>query len=346
MRRLALLCCVLLAAVGSLPAQTAPAPTAPALTAPVAPATLVDTPDAQYDVRLAVAGPSPLAVTFASPDAQHGYVLDLQPNASSLRRLDAPQHVLVHGPGAAQPKEITLRRRESMLYVIVDGQRLLGVMDGSFHAGHVTYAVPKGSATKLSLPESGYQPVEDVYFTDDFMRTKDQQQLGVWQHVSGKWRFYSVSETNPHADMKLSVNPFSLGLTPEDGKPAAVLAGQRFWDDYQVEASVKARGASWGGVIFGASSPTDYFLLRADLSAWPVAPRRIELVRVEGDHQTVLAGGTAQLSNEQWFRLGARVRGDRLSCLLDGDVIFERVDPALVGGAIGLWSAPAGTCTA
>ncbi|MBI5831400.1 MAG: hypothetical protein HZB16_03705 [Armatimonadetes bacterium] len=332
MRRLAILCCVGLASAGHVLAQTAPLPNG--FTA------LADTPDAQSDLRLAVTGPSPLSLVFAASDAQHGYRFDLSATASLLTRLDRPAVDLATGPGVATPREITLRRRESMLYVIVDGQRLLAAMDGSFHAGRAGCQVPAKSATKVAPVDAGYQPVEDVYFTDDFMRTKDQQQLGVWQHVAGKWRFYSVSETNPHADMRLSVNPFSLGLTPEGGKPAAVLAGQRFWDDYEVQTSVKGRGATWGGLIFGARSATDYFLLRADLGGWPLMPRRIELVRVEGERQTVLAGGTTMLSNEQWFRLGARVRGDRLSCLLDGDVLFERVDPALVGGSIGLWSAP------
>ncbi len=299
---------------------------------------LVETPNPQYDLRLSVEGDLPLSLVFAASDSATGYQLDLHPRGSKLRRLDNPSGDIARGPGRDSVRELTLRRREAMVYVLADGQRLLSAFDGTQAAGWV--GLRAGDAATVTVVEDGYQPVEEIYFTDDFMRTEDQQELGVWTHGAGEWRFYSVSETNPDADADRSVNPFSLGLKPTDEQPAMVFAGQNFWDDYELSVAVKGLGAGWAGIIFAAQTPQDFWLLRAELSGWPPAARRIELARVVGGEETVVAGGTAALASQQWYKLGVRLRGDRLACLLDEDPIFERVDPSLAGGRIGLWTAP------
>ena len=301
---------------------------------------LAETPDAQWDQTLLVSGESSATIAFAIAENGDHYRLVLNPEAAALRRVSgartveldrAPKTFLTTGE-----HRLLLRRRDSAPSVILDGRYLLTALDGVLHSGPL--AVAQDAAERVKAAPDGYQGVEDLYFTDDFMRTKDQQQLGVWRHGSGKWRFYSVLETNERADLKLSVNPFSLGLDSDGSAPATVLTGHRFWADYEFSASVRSRGDSWAGLIVSQRADDDYYLLRADLRGLPVAPRRIELVRVKGDQETVLASGSTPMAAEQWYRLGVRLRGPRMQCLLDGDVIFDRVDPEAIGGPVGLWA--------
>lgn len=298
------------------------------------------TPDAQWDQTLVFAGEEPLTVVFALADNGDHYRLSLTPDASALRRVNGARVTeLDRAAGTFATRgehRLLLRRRDSVLSVILDGRYLLSALDGSLAAGSV--AVPDEAAARVKPAPDGYQAVEDLYFTDDFMRTKDQQQLGVWRHGSGKWRFYSVLETNERADLKLSVNPFSLGLDSDGAAPATVLTGHPFWADYEFTASVRSRGDSWAGLIFSQRGEQDFYLLRCDLRGLPVAPRRIELVRVKDGAETVLEAGVAALAAEQWYRLGVRLRGPRVQCLLDQGVIFDRVEPEAVGGPVGLWA--------
>jgi hypothetical protein len=316
------------------PVTAAPATVAAGTPAAGSARLLAEAAHAQWDARLSLEGAT--ATLALTGDGGRGYRLNLRPDGAALYRLDPAQTELARcgAPfaSAAGAHELVLRRRSNMLYVVADGRRLLAAMDGTTAQGKLTTPTPG-----LKLADGGYQGVEDIAFADDFMRTKDQQQLGVWEHLGGKWRFYSVSETNPSADVRLSVNPFSLGLSPTE-VPAAVLSGQRFWDDYDYQASVRCRGGGWGGVVFAARHGKDYWLLRADLREPTLEPRRVELVRVKDGRETVLARGAALLAAEQWYRLGTRLRGSRVQCLLDGDVIFDRVDPELAGGRVGLWT--------
>lgn len=300
---------------------------------------LVEAAAPQYDVVLNLGGAPPVDIAFAIQDPGHYYRLRVSADKLLLERVNGEATRLSEVPRpapGAEPSELMLRRRTSALYVVIDKQLAIDVLDGVYGAGWVAAAAPEGAVVQLA--ENGYQPVEDIYFADDFMRTKDQQQLGVWRHMSGKWRFYSVLETNERADVNLSVNPFSLGLDADGETPAAVVTGHPFWCDYDYQASVRCRGGGWAGILFGQRADDDYYLLRADLQTQLLQPRRIELVRVKGGAETVLTGGTTLLSAEQWYRLGVRLRGPRVQCLLDGGVIFDLVDPEAIGGPVGLWT--------
>lgn len=301
--------------------------------------TLVATPDRQHDVRLALPDGSPREFLFALQDAEHGYRLALADGETRLERLDGGTARRIASAATALgdgPHELILRLRESSLYVLLDGRYLLDVMDGVYRGGQV--AVPE--ADGLTIAADGYQPAEDIFFSDDFMRTEQQQQLGVWQHVHGEWRFYSVSETNPRADVRLSVNPFSLGLHSPDAEPAAVTAGYPFWSDYDASVAIRSRGAV-AGIIACYRAPGDYWLLRADFRERTLRPRRIELVRVKDGAETVLRGGSTLLMADQWYRLGIRLRGPRLQCYLDGALVFDWLDPEATGGPMGLWTSGA-----
>jgi len=296
--------------------------------------------DAQWDQTLLLTGEAPVTVLFALNDEGDHYRLSLTPEAGALRRVAGERTIELDRAGKTFTSQgehtLLLRRRNTVLTVILDGRNLLSAMDSALASGKL--AVAADAVERVKLPPEGYQAVEDLYFTDDFMRTKDQQQLGVWRHGSGKWRFYSVLETNERADVKLSVNPFSLGLDSDGSAPATVVTGFPFWADYEYKASVRSRGDSWAGLIFSQRGEQDYFLLRCDLRGLPVAPRRIELVRVKGETETVLEAGATPLAAEQWYRLGVRLRGPRVQCVLDDDVIFDRIEPEAVGGPVGLWA--------
>ena len=285
----------------------------------------------QYDCSLTLEPGGPSAIYWGWRDDKDHYRIDVTPSAMTLTRVLQGQAVRLSSASGAfaskdKPLPILLRRRTHVLYVVVGGRIVLDSMDSTFGAGPIA-----GERLKSGT----FQPTDDIYFADDFMRTEKQQELGEWTKVSGTWRFHSVKETNPSADIRLSTNPFSLG--GEDAEGGIVTAGFPFWSDYEFTVSVKSSGA-FTGAVFSYKGPKDYFVLRLDLHSVRPSPSAVELVRVSGGVEKVLASGLVRAVMGDWYRLGVRVNGARIQALLDGDTIFDVVDPASSGGPVGLYT--------
>ena len=285
----------------------------------------------QYDCALQVAPGTSESVYFAWKDAANHYRVDLAASTAVLTRVlkGRPQR-LASAEGAFLSARATaallLRRRAHALYVLVNGRIALDCLDSTFAAGPVAGA---------HLKAVSYQPVEDVAFSDDFMRTDKEQQLGEWSRVRGTWRFHSVKETNANADFRLSVNPFSLG--GRDPKGALVTVGYPFWSDYAYAVSMKSAGAR-AGVVFSYHAPDNYFLLLLDLSGIRPGPAGVALLRVTPSGRRVVAAGTVRAASGEWYRLGVRLLGPRVQAILDGAALFDVIAPEAAGGPCGLYT--------
>ncbi|PIY42538.1 MAG: hypothetical protein COZ05_13630 [Armatimonadetes bacterium CG_4_10_14_3_um_filter_59_10] len=279
-------------------------------------------------------------------DPNNSYRLEMDGKKADLfRYLKGKEVKLLAGVGPldpAGPLHVTIRRRVPMLYVHVNGASAIEVMDGTFCSGAIAIRGGIGLAK-----DPRYQPVEDIRFSDDFMRTDAEQQLGVWGKVKGNWRFHSVRETNPNADFRRSVNPFSLGgrgasaMTTVNEKSvpdyAMVTTGYPFWTDYEYAVSLKSAGGV-AGIAFNYVNEQNHYLVRWNMSSPFRYPSRMELISVRPSGRTVLAEGYADCAADQWYRLGVRTIGRRMQVVLDGDVLFDVVDRDAIGGLVGLYT--------
>lgn len=282
-----------------------------------------------------------LGIVFGFEDADHYYELR---GASHWLRLEVVQdgrsRVLAREKrwSPREESEVLIRRREHLLYVSVDGRELPPLFDATFSKGKVAVLSSGGAPLRVRC-----QPWAEIRFDDDFMRQESEQTLSPWEGVSGKWVFHSVKERHSGTIPTYSVNPFSLGGGPEEGKTAAALAtaGHAFWADYDFRVSLKSRGSE-AAVVFGYQSESEYYRVVWALTGLSREPRAIRLERVRPDKVEVLAEGCAIGASEQWYRFGIRLRGRRAQVYLDESLIFDVLEEQSIRGKVGLYGAGPG----
>ena len=176
----------------------------------------------------------------------------------------------------------------------------------------------------LKLQVRWIQPIGEIAFNDDFMRTESQQSQ--WETAMGDWRVLSVGLP------RFSANAFSY----QGGGPHALtLTGYNFWSEYLASAACKIRkGASSAGLVFAAQDQWNFY--RFEWSADnPVG--KFRLVRRRGGREEVLAEQPGALQSEQWHEFEVLMLGTRIEAGVDRRSILKVDAPQLYGGKIGLW---------
>ena len=302
---------------------------------------IANCPNDQYDLSIIFgagsdgARPQKLGIAFGLQDTENAYYLTGGKGRLELAVIsDGERTVLARQRGwrPGDESRVLIRRREHFLYVRVNEFELPAVMDDSFGKGQVGLSLAGGVPLKMR-----YQPVAEIIFDDNFMREEASQALAPWEKISGQWRFHSVKEKHSGTLSTHSVNPFSLGaqLDPKEKTPALAIAGHAFWSDYEYQVSVKSHGGE-AGVVFGYLSKSDHLRLTWELTGYPRVPRRLRLVKVAGDGESLLAEGHADGGNEQWYRIAVRLRGRRVQIFLDESLLFDVMTPDTVRGRVGL----------
>ncbi|MEW6356352.1 MAG: hypothetical protein AB1696_08510 [Planctomycetota bacterium] len=296
----------------------------------------------QYDLALTVKRPPavPLNIVFGLKDAKNHYRLTMDAKTCALARVvDGAEKVLQNAPapapafhdGKPADQAILVKRRAISLSVVMDSRPVLHVLDSAFAVGGIGMDVKSGT-----LAAHKYQPCAPIEFSADFMRDENETGLDPWIKVGGEWQFHSVKEKHSGARSKYSSNAFSFGgKTGKDHAPALVVTGHPFWDDYDASVSVKSQGSP-AGLVFGYRGKADYFLLRWHLGDLRRIPRKVELVRVSPQGTKTLAEGYAVGATDQWYRLQAVTRGDRIQVFLDDAPMFDVACGEFVSGQIGL----------
>ncbi len=239
---------------------------------------------------------------------------------------------------------LLLKQRMHSFELIAGGKRVFRILVEGFGRGNVAAA---NRPEHAAVAKVGYQRVEPVVFGDDFMRTEEEaRDLGLWQTVSGQWQVHSVMEliqANPDARIRegrepaadRSPNPFCLsGKAPEG---AIVLTGLPFWDDYEMQVSVKSLGSAFG-LIFGAADGKSFWYVRWELGSLGVRSRRIALIRRQNGEDEVIGEALAEGRIGNWYRLGVRTIGSRIDVTLDGRRVIQAWSEKSVGGRIGLYA--------
>jgi len=216
---------------------------------------------------------------------------------------------------------LVLRRRADVVDFLADGEIVLRACDPATEGG----AVAVGAHDGLEIVGPRLQPIEAVYFADDFMRAD--KETGDWQTVAGDW---SVSDKpNPIR----SSNPFNFF---GKGMPfAGATIGHPFWSDYRFAVACGTRQAEAIGIYFCYRDAKNYFLFRwtSRLQAAPVR----ELIACRDGRRQVMMREQGGFVPGQWYTLRAFVRGGTGAVGIDDTRVFTFESPRLSEGMVGLY---------
>lgn len=188
----------------------------------------------------------------------------------------------------------------------------------------------RGVVAGRGLDDGGYQSVEPVYFTDDFMRTSDKS--GGWETIGGNW------ETAPVENPDMGANPFSYKVRASG--QAVALQGYNFWDEYRFVTAVRA-GAGNGRVGTGiyAQDPKNLILFTGRVLTKPGPQTNgFQLTRVVDGRPTVLAQCDGGFVSGQWYRVELKADGPWLGVYVDGVKLCGAKDTTFPGGKLALFA--------
>ncbi len=227
-------------------------------------------------------------------------------------------------PGA--DGEIVLKRRPDGIAVAYDSTTVL----------RAEAELPDGGrwgvldAPDEVLDEIIFQPTGKIVFSDDFMRLPDRP--ATWEALSGDWRVAQLESA------RFSANAFTFVAAATGAEPAVAATGYWFWEDLTVEAAVLSpEGARGFGVGLALAPSGDCHLLR--FVPGEGAAGALQLVRVRGGEESVLAEAPAAADPDEWHRLALSGVAGHLTGALDGIELVAADDPGLAHGQALLWTA-------
>jgi len=261
-------------------------------------------------------GNGPLVVVLGYWSADEQTVVEINGTRTKLTAVVAGQQDQQIGtPTAAVGGPVSIKLRGRTLSIQAGGRVMSQAVD--LAAGAVGVMGQQGEAV--------YQPVEEPYFVDDFMRTDAYD--GGWETDGGHWHTVAAEkvETTPNA--------FSLKAEPEGVATAS--QGQWFWDNYRfaVAARPERDGTRLGLDIYRQSNG-DALRLEADVAK----DGDLRLVALSNGQRKVLATSPGGLKAGQWYRLMLVADGTRITGYVDGALLLQATDATFAGGRFGLWT--------
>ena len=223
-------------------------------------------------------------------------------------------------------------KRRLWRITLICNERVLGdAYDTKMSGGHAGWSADSGLDVSLRL-----QPTEPVAFNDDF--TRGPGEAPQWGTLAGRWVLGEVPAGNHEGQVgRFSPNAFSWEA---QARPAALCtAGQWFWDDYAVEASVRPQSAVAVGIAAYVADDRNYLLFRFT-AALPGVPGSgvCQLVRVQNGRGALLASARAGYQPGQWYRLRLIAWGRSLAAYIDGQLACLAYNDTFGQGRIGLYA--------
>ncbi len=248
----------------------------------------------------------------------------------------------IHGQADINiPVDVTkifyLQRREDTLRIYLNDAKVCSV-----DLPHATGADGMWeSDAGWTVTDIGASRLEPVIFTDDFMRTKDDN--GQWTMVSGQWKLQSAWDADPHGLGNIynraltAQNPFAwMGKVTD--KPAICAAGTPEWEDYTFSTAIcPASGAA--GIIVNMTDAKHGVLVR-----WSAANDRskrgdrLSIEKLTGDKSTVIIECRGGYIPGQWYKLTAVSSLDGVKVLIDDKEMLEMKEADRWHGGIGLYT--------
>ena len=171
----------------------------------------------------------------------------------------------------------------------------------------------------------------DIYFADDFMRSK--REPGAWQSVTGPWTIREL-KVREQFDPTRSANAFSYLGTGFFLRPAVAVTGYPVWRNYSLEGSVRSLGGGAFGLILLRQDDQNCYLFR-----YNPALRQVELLRYLEGIPDLLASQPGILQTNQWYRFRMEACDGELAASIDGHEVCRAVDHTFLQGLAGVWSA-------
>jgi len=194
-------------------------------------------------------------------------------------------------------------------------------------AGDPDYSPPAVADTSASVKSAR----ADIYFADDFMRSK--REPGAWQAVTGTWSIREL-KVRELFDPTRSANAFSYLGTGTPARPAVAVTGYPAWRNYSLEGSARCLGGGAFGFILLRQDDQNYYLFRFN-----PALRQVELLRYLDGIPDLLASRPGTLEANQWYRFRLEACDGELAASIDGHEVCRAVDHTFLQGQAGVWSA-------
>lgn len=294
----------------------------------------------QVDFSLAGPQDEVVLVFDVSPDGSR-HALHVSRENVFFTRSDADgSHAIGLVGGAKAPSdgpfELCLARRSWKMTAVINGAAVARAWDEQPFGGLAGY---RATSARVVIDDIACQPVGDIYFADNFMRTSET--TGEWETQSGNWINEETIEVRGNArqegqiDFK-SVNAFSFKASSES--VGIVTTGYWFWDDYAYSASVKAEDGM-AGLILRYQNPDNYLLLRvAPAGGRPAGMPSLQLLRVSDGNMHELGRANPTILPSQWYRLRVEAVDDDIWAYLDDELMVHAVDSTFAMGRIGLYA--------
>jgi hypothetical protein len=272
---------------------------------------------------------------FDYADAKNTYVLRLKgEQAQFLRLKDGHAETLGMGGtlrrGAAGDKlPFSLQRRDWEMLFLCNGVVCARAEDRVLPSGKVGW-----SASGAGLGVEGMtppQPVEELFFSDDFMRGDDS--LGGWKLVQGKW---GITQQGSRASRSAKAFTFHS----QGGGPCLAVHGN-VWDcDYSAQCAVRCDNNGAVGLVVGYQDERDYYRLR-----WTAAGAEdggtFRLQRVlDGQVTDLMPPIPGGFQPRVWYKLQLSMSGGWVYGWLDDTPMFEVATSTFGEGKLGLCSEP------
>lgn len=295
-----------------------------------------------FDI-IASIGKLPIQLLLAEQENGDAYLL--KTNADGVEfgwRRQGDFRVLAASRAKVYAGSLVVQRRGQRVRVINGNRVLLEAEDATWSEGRIGF--------NGNLKDARVQPVEDVFFDDDFMRVKESvalasatsnPKLGIrvadvkdnetlWRAAAGHWSTTGLSE-NEQAQVAQSANAFAFRATAAGTNLA--LSGRAFWNDYVAETSVRPEGASAVGLAAYAQDDKNYLLLH-----WTGGENgKLQLRAVIDGAVRVLDENNGGFEAKQWYRLRLAVANGMARAWID-DIEVLRARTGLFGrGTVGVF---------
>ncbi|MCS7254183.1 MAG: hypothetical protein RMK18_08935 [Armatimonadota bacterium] len=229
---------------------------------------------------------------------------------------------------------LALKRRQMRIVAICDRVVVARASDGEYTSGRIAFAsLPEGA---FQTSELRLQPVEDIYYGDDFTRAA--QEVGTFEFAGGEWKLTGLGDPTGNPDYK--ANAFALKASSKGA--AFAIIGYWFWDNYIAKVAVKPVRANAVGLCAFFQDERNYILLRWTNILSPEGGK-CELTEVVDGKARVLSSNPVNLQKTvgfvegRWYSLSLCATDDYLIGSIDDVVVVTARSTSFGQGKVALY---------
>ena len=243
---------------------------------------------------------------------------------------------IASGVKRGAPYQLTLQRRGDLLGLLRNDNLIFRCQVPRPVGAKALVAADRG----WRVDDARIQRLEPVAFSDDFMRTAENQN-GDWTIQSGNWGLQSAWDKDPHGNgnrfnnIIYAQNPFSWL-----GKGQGICTtGKPFWEDYTFTTAIQPGTDGAVGVLVNMSDARNGLLVRwtPGNDASPTG-NRLAIFRYLDGTRKLLAETPGGYIPGQWYRLSVISSLDGVHVQIDGQERLAAKNLLPWRGGIGLYT--------